>query len=262
MKHVISLGAGVQSSVMALMASRGEIGPMPAVAVFADTHAEPASFYTWLDWLEQQLAFPVVRLDCGNLEEDAKLIHISKKTGLNYIKPFVPLYTSSSENNRGKLLRQCTEQYKIRPIQRYCKRYRYGRVSMWLGISTDEAHRQTESKVPWIDLRYPLIDLEMSRDDCLKWLDDNGYPRPAKSSCVFCPYHSDRDWLRLKNEEPEEFERAVQFERDVRASMAQITRINYDGFLHKARVPLDEVQFKDEPEPNAFGNECSGMCGV
>ena len=41
MKHIISLGAGVQSSTMALMAAHGEIGPMPDCAIFADTGAEP-----------------------------------------------------------------------------------------------------------------------------------------------------------------------------------------------------------------------------
>lgn len=37
MRHVISLGAGVQSSTMALMATAGEIEPMPECAIFADT---------------------------------------------------------------------------------------------------------------------------------------------------------------------------------------------------------------------------------
>ena len=41
MLTVISLGAGVQSSVMALMAAHGEITPMPDCAIFADTQAEP-----------------------------------------------------------------------------------------------------------------------------------------------------------------------------------------------------------------------------
>ena len=35
--HIISLGAGVQSSTMALMAACGEITPMPTAAIFADT---------------------------------------------------------------------------------------------------------------------------------------------------------------------------------------------------------------------------------
>jgi hypothetical protein len=35
--HILSLGAGVQSSCLALMAARGEITPMPLAAIFADT---------------------------------------------------------------------------------------------------------------------------------------------------------------------------------------------------------------------------------
>ena len=46
-KHirVISLGAGVQSTTMALMAAQGEIGPMPDCAIFADTQGEPRKVY-------------------------------------------------------------------------------------------------------------------------------------------------------------------------------------------------------------------------
>lgn len=66
---VISLGAGVQSSTMGLMAGEGLITPMPVAAVFADTQAEPKSVYKWLDWLEKKLPFPVIRVTQGNLEE-------------------------------------------------------------------------------------------------------------------------------------------------------------------------------------------------
>ncbi len=41
---VLSLGAGVQSTCMALMAAKGEITPMPDYAIFADT-AEPRHVY-------------------------------------------------------------------------------------------------------------------------------------------------------------------------------------------------------------------------
>jgi 3'-phosphoadenosine 5'-phosphosulfate sulfotransferase (PAPS reductase)/FAD synthetase len=64
---VISLGAGVQSSTMALMAARGQIEPMPDYAIFADTQAEPKHIYSWLDWLETQLPFPLIRVTKGNL---------------------------------------------------------------------------------------------------------------------------------------------------------------------------------------------------
>lgn len=51
MFRVISLGAGVQSTTMALMAAHGEIGPMPDCAIFADTQDEPPEVYDHLAWL-------------------------------------------------------------------------------------------------------------------------------------------------------------------------------------------------------------------
>lgn len=77
--HIISLGAGVQSSCMALMAAAGEITPMPVAAIFADTQAEPKSVYVWLDWLEKQLPFPVHRVTAGNLADHSITLRYSKK---------------------------------------------------------------------------------------------------------------------------------------------------------------------------------------
>lgn len=67
---VLSLGAGVQSTTMALMAAQGEFDKMPDCAIFADTGYEPAGVYTHLDWLEAQLPFPVHRVTAGNIKDD------------------------------------------------------------------------------------------------------------------------------------------------------------------------------------------------
>ena len=72
---VISLGGGVQSSVMALMASQGAFDAIPDCAIFADTHWEPPSLYTHLDWLSRQLSFPLYVVDNGrSLREDVKTL--------------------------------------------------------------------------------------------------------------------------------------------------------------------------------------------
>lgn len=49
--HIISLGAGVQSTTLALMAAGGGLTPMPDCAIFADTGEEPSAVYRHLDWL-------------------------------------------------------------------------------------------------------------------------------------------------------------------------------------------------------------------
>ena len=58
----LSLGAGIQSTAMALMAAHGEIdGPMPDVALFADTGEEPEPVLETVRWLGSGnvLPFPV-----------------------------------------------------------------------------------------------------------------------------------------------------------------------------------------------------------
>lgn len=85
------------------------------------------------------------------------------------------------------------------------------------------------------------------------------------AACVFCPYHNDREWLRLKNEEPIEFARAVAFEARLRPVVAAATSLRAtDAFLHRSMRPLAEVDFgtPDTPQADLFGNECEGMCGV
>lgn len=101
------------------------------------------------------------------------------------------------------------------------------------------------------------------RDDCLKWMDRHGYPEPPRSACVYCPYHSDREWNRLKTQEPKEFERAVRFEKDLQEIKAKTDNMRGVPFLHNSRIPLDKIEFsKDSGQPSLFGNECLGLCGI
>lgn len=70
--RALSLGAGVQSTTMALLAAHGEIGPMPDCAIFADTGWEPSAVYDHLDWLMSGnvLPFPVHVVSTGNIRDE------------------------------------------------------------------------------------------------------------------------------------------------------------------------------------------------
>jgi len=268
--HIISLGAGVQSSTMALMAAAGEITPMPVAAIFADTQAEPKSVYTWLDWLEKQLPFPVRRVTAGSLVDDALRIRERKdKTGF-WSPSAIPHYSINADGSDGHGPRQCTHDFKLLPLGRETRKVllEHGAKECvtWIGISIDEAARMKESRVRHIVHRWPLVDLCIKRSDCLAWMAERGFPKPPRSACVFCPYHSDREWRRLKTEEPAEFDYAVKFERDYQAvKKTTLCDKNVQFFLHSKRVPLDQVDFSTEEERgqlNMFNNECEGMCGV
>lgn len=49
--NIISLGAGVQSTTLLLMAVHGEIEPKPEYAIFADTGWEPVKVYKYIEAL-------------------------------------------------------------------------------------------------------------------------------------------------------------------------------------------------------------------
>lgn len=245
--HIISLGAGVQSSTMALMAAVGEITPMPVAAIFADTGYEPQNVYEWLDWLEIMLPFPVYRAMAASNRRDVVTFGHSQ----------IPAHT---ESGLGK--RQCTSNWKIAPFERKLreitaythKRAPDGYVVSWIGISLDEVHRMKPNRGKWITNRWPLIENRISRNDCLRWMERNGFPRPPRSACVFCPYKSDAEW-RETRKDPE----AMRTVREVEEMLP-------DGeYLHRSKLPVDQVDLstdEDRGQLSLFGNECDGMCGV
>ena len=267
MKNIISLGAGVQSSVMALMAASGEITPMPDCAIFADTGWEPQRVYDWLDWLETQLPFPVYRVSKGNLRDDT--VNSFQKGSFASI----PFFTESNSVGGGLLRRQCTREYKIEPITKKIRelmglqpRQRAKgkiKVSLWIGISSDEIIRMKPNRETWITNKWPLIDQNMSREDCLRWMKKFNYPKPEKSSCIGCPYHDDAAWREMKINDPKSWDDAVEVDRLIRGG---VRGTKQKLFMHRALKPLEEVDFRNLEDMGQqrleFGDECEGMCGV
>jgi len=268
---VLNLGAGVQSSTLALMASAGEIMPMPDFAIFADTHAEPASVYKWLDWLETQLPFPVHRVTKGNMTE-AMMAFRTAKDGRVWTKSMIPAFMQAPNGSIGLLGRSCTADYKITPILQNLRRLcgikrgeKNLKITQWIGISYDEIQRMKPSRDKWTQHRWPLIEREMRRHDCINWLKRHGFPEPPRSACIYCPFHSNKEWRNLKDDEPEAFAEAVRVEQELQRTKAETDKMRSVPWLHKSCVPLDQVDLSTEMDAgqlDMFGNECEGLCGV
>lgn len=268
--RILSLGAGVQSTTLALLSAKGEIPPFDA-AIFADTQAEPGAVYRHLDWLERMLPFPIHRVTVGNLKEE---ILNAMRDHRRRMAARPPFFTGGG----GMLNRQCTEDFKIKPIQRKIRELIGIRprsrgpatvaVEQVIGISTDEASRQKPSRFRWSEHRFPLIEHDMSRTKCVQWLEAEGYPRPPKSACIFCPYHNDRMWREMKRDDPESFAEAVDVDEAIRPGMAGPKRPDGEKgkwYVHRQRIPLREVDFstlEDHGQINMFNDECAGVCGV
>jgi hypothetical protein len=260
MLRVISLGAGVQSTTMALMAAHGEIEPMPDCAIFADTQWEPKAVYEHLDWLCGVLPFPVHRVTAGNLR--TAIMDRSNTTGGRFAA--VPWFMRMPNGDGAMGRRQCTKEYKLRPVQRKIVELLDGRpksgAEAWIGISVDEAMRCKPSRVQYIVNRWPLLEERMNRNDCLRWLERHDYPRAPKSSCIGCPFHSDAQWRALRDV-PIEWADAVAIDRAIRLQPG----FKGQQYMHRSMMPLDEVDLstpEDHGQLNLFNNECEGMCGV
>lgn len=263
MLTILSLGGGVQSSTIALMASHGEL-PQPDAAIFADTGCEPSPVYEWLAYLEGQLAFPLYRVSAGNLREHV----LASIQGARFAT--APFFTES-DHGVGRLRRQCTREFKLsvlfakaRALAGLAPGERAGRpvVAMQIGISTDEAQRMKPARECWQVKTYPLIEARMSRSDCLAWINRHGYPRPPKSSCTFCPFHNNAQWRWLRDHDPKGWKEACEVDRAIRNGVRGTQQRLY---LHRSLTPLEEVDLST-PEENgqidAFGEKCEGGCGL
>jgi hypothetical protein len=247
--RTLSLGAGVQSTAVLLLACDGTIPPFDA-AIFADTGWEPKQVYDHLDRLETYAelhGIPIVRVSSGNIRDDA--------LDPEHRFASMPLYVRNPDGSDGMARRQCTSEYKLKPIKAEVRRRLgyphptpvprgvYAEVA--IGISTDEIGRVRDSDVQYMRNVYPLLDLDMSRKDCLRYLKANGWESVSKSACIGCPFHGNRQWRDLRDHHPEEWADAVAFDAEIRGGSA---RANAAGvplrghmYLHRSRVPLDQA---------------------
>lgn len=271
--RVLNLGAGVQSSTVLLMAVKGEF-PRPDRAIFADTGWEPTGVYAWLDYIEGLAAdagIPVDRVSTGNIRTDV-LGAMGGKSRVGQPPFYVRGKEDAPSKRGGRLWRKCTRDYKVDPINRRIRELlgaKPGRkvpagryAEQWYGISSDETQRMRTPRDAWAINWYPLVERGMSRASCLAWMERNDYPRPPRSACIGCPFHSNREWRAMKLDRPDEWADAVEFDKTIRTGLPGVAG---EAYLHRTTVPLDQVDLTtiaDHGQTDLFGNECEGMCGV
>jgi len=257
--NVLSFGAGVQSSALAIMAERGEIESKIDFAVFADTQAEPKEVYDWLNYMETKVSFPIIRVSKGNIIEDAL-------SGSRFAA--MPFFAKKLDGTIGMARRQCTAEYKIYPVRKAIRerlgyekgeRVKNHHVFLHMGISIDESRRMSISDVPWAEHEYPLVDNRITRSDCVSYLEKLGYGTPPKSACYVCPFRDNRSWRNMRDNDHQSWVAAIEFDKNMRKK----SRFDCDIFLHRDCLPLDQVDLDSElNQLDMFRNECTGGCGV
>lgn len=242
--RILSLGAGVQSTVLALKACNGDLPGLDA-AIFADTGWEPPTVYEQVDRLAAELARADIgfhRVSSGDLRSD------TLDPDHRFVS--VPYFTKNADGSDGMGRRQCTSEYKLKPIKKKVRQIlgyphptpvpRGVYAEQWIGFSTDEIHRVRDRlDVNYSRPRYPLLELDMSRKDCQRWLQAAGWGHTAKSACIGCPFHGNAQWRELRDNHPEQWADAVDFDRQIRKGGASAKPLDGEAFLHSSRVPLE-----------------------
>ena len=114
--------------------------------------------------------------------------------------------------------RWCTDKFKVRVINSYIERPCFSLI----GFSTDEAHRAVLNSENGIENRFPLLEMEVDRDQCKQIIKDFGLPVPMKSGCYFCPFQRVGQWKQLRKKHPELFCKAQKLEKNEMEARAKI----------------------------------------
>jgi 3'-phosphoadenosine 5'-phosphosulfate sulfotransferase (PAPS reductase)/FAD synthetase len=163
--------------------------------LFSDTGSEKPETYEYLKWLIE--------------EKDWKITVIDDHYG---VKLYDYYFKKKTYPTRFK--RDCTTKFKIMGMKRYLRK-KYGKKETFLVdlfIDYGEITRMRTSDVSYETLNYPLINDKIDRKGCEQIILDAGFPIPEKSGCFMCPFQNSKTWLKLKDNHPDLFKKAVELE--------------------------------------------------
>lgn len=173
--------------------------------------------------------------------------------------------------HKGKLKRQCTSNYKIEPIERelrvmllemnLAREYKNGAIHVnkdvlvesWLGYTIDEIDRVNDSNLHWQYFRYPLIEMKMSKADCIQWLSLNGKPKRLSSFCKKCPLIGNKQMRELRDNDPDGWNNRLLFDDHLRDNTLKISATRKgDVFIHPSMIPMRDVNIDDDSAMPTF----------
>lgn len=135
------------------------------------------------------------------------------------------------------------------------------------GFTAEEQARASSFRRqnPEVDLRTPLIERGLSKDDCLALIEKAGIELPAmyqlgyrNNNCVGCVKGGIGYWNKIRRDFPETFARMAKLEREIGATVLR-NRNRFGGEpVYMGRLYLDEL----DPERGNHADEPSFECSV
>lgn len=244
--RIFNFGGGVQTTALAVMLCRDEF--TADRIVMADTGGERPDTYEHVALMSRYLEAHGRTLEI--VEAGGSAAGMTLEDYIRRRSNVIPTHTASG----GLGHRQCTAQFKLRPIKSFARSLGAKHLTNLIGISTDEIQRVKPAREKWVTNEYPLVDRNLSRADCLRIVQEAGLPHPPKSSCYYCPLQRRSQWQRLAAEFPVLFDRAVDLERVIYARGG--------GRLAASNRPLTDIASTAQGtlDIDLEAEECEGAC--
>lgn len=208
---VVAFGGGTNSTAMLI--GMLERGIRPDFITFADTGGEKPHTYKHIEdmqkWLKS-VGFP-------------EIVIVKKVTRAG------DLLTLEDDCLQKKMLpslaygfKSCSQKYKIAPQDKYFNNLPAarkvwkdgGKLTKYIGYDAGETRRASIIESKKYDYRYPLIEWEWEREDCVDAITRAGLPQPGKSACFFCPASTLAEIRETAALYPELMGRAIKIERN------------------------------------------------
>lgn len=204
-KHIVSFSGGKDSTAMLLKMI--EENMKIDEIIFCDTGVEFEEMYEHVNLVQQITGLPITILKSDKSFEYYMFEHIKTKGKNKGSKG----YSWPDFRNRW-----CTQILKKTVIKNYLKKYED--VIEYHGIAIDEKHRTDKNKEK--DIRYPLIDWNMTEQDALNYCYSKGlrwnglYDKLGRVSCWCCPLKSLKELRVIYTQYPQYWDKLKKWDND------------------------------------------------
>ena len=268
---IFSYGAGVQSTALMVLMAKGDV-PKPDAFVFANVGNDSEKPET-LEYLETY-ARPFATVHGIEIVEVQHEYNGQPETLLEHIrrtKRSIPIPAFMKNGAPGN--RTCTQDFKVKVVDKWIKAQGITHATIQLGFSIDEFRRTATKSTEYLPVtkRYskrfawPLIDLKLTRLDCMNIIGNAGLPVPPSSLCWWCPFHPRGAWVDKKREKPAEFAACVALENEINEKRKSLGRDRVYLYPMTGGVmrPLEQAVGDQLPLWELFEETCpSGYCGL
>lgn len=258
---ILSFGAGMQSTALALMACENAknaehpypLVPVYDIVVFCDLGFEPPWVLDQVEFTRRACEWAGIRFE----KLDTPLYQ-------DFVKNFgerrtisIPWWTLGDDGHKSRMPRNCTIDYKVEAISKFIRwevlGYKKGQRlrpedekahEMHMGFSFEEKRRCKENPNRMFVNKFPLVEMGLVRADNYAYIRDVWGLETKASACTFCPYHKNFFFQHLKENRPETYQKLLEVDNLLRDKNPK-PPMDSDLFISRSRKRIADLTPED-----------------